>query len=195
MLMRNWREDVAGEDAMLTDAILECYDGTGERVRARGRRWYARMTVITTGHAGRHGVDPISIGGVWAAYSQNTPWGRNMRLASGHVRGRIGGTLGDSIRKATACLAGSTIDAETKDADAFKVRNFARNCSGDTFAVTVDRWALRIAYRLGSVGGYVPTGREYERLADAYRAAAAARGETPADMQAITWIARRDGVS
>ncbi len=69
-----------------------------------------------------------------------------------------------------------------------KVRSFYANISGDQNAVTVDAWAQRIA------GYEYPNGlapNKYDHYADAYRDAARRAGESPATMQAITWIAYR----
>lgn len=71
-----------------------------------------------------------------------------------------------------------------------KVNAFARNIMGDYDAVTIDMWAFVAACgdlpekHLSRVGAY-------ETIADAYRVAAKKFGITPAQMQAVTWIAIR----
>jgi hypothetical protein len=67
-----------------------------------------------------------------------------------------------------------------------KVTAFFANITGDHNAVTVDVWAARAAE--GESNKNAPTGKRYERIADAYReAAAAARNVSPRTMQAAVW--------
>jgi hypothetical protein len=101
-----------------------------------------------------------------------------------------GGTLGMIVRKVNAILAGTDI-ATTLSADPknLKIVNFARNLAGDLNAVTVDRWAHRVA--TNGERSDVPTGDLYRAIAEAYEIAASMRGVSPATMQAATWVAVR----
>jgi hypothetical protein len=142
------------------------------------------------------------------------------RALDEYARGLVpfadGGTLGMIVRKVRAIIAGADdIDMIlSPDPTNLKVKSFTRNLSGDYDAVTVDRWAVRCAYAWtdcefsgerscarnkrtgeltgkGHACGYVPTGAEYESIAEAYRIVAAEFNETPAATQAITWCVVR----
>jgi hypothetical protein len=179
---------------------------------AAGARWYRRMSIITHGHAARLNVSPVAIGGVYAAYSINTPWHANLRMVAVLLRARVPyrGTLTDSIEKAERILSGE--DAYTvlssKDGKSRKTRSFALACSGDYSSVVVDRWAYGVATGWaecpkhgrpcgkngkGHACTRVPEGSEYDAIADAYRAVASMWGMEPAIVQAIVWVAARKG--
>jgi hypothetical protein len=74
-----------------------------------------------------------------------------------------------------------------------KVRAFYSNIMGDTDAVTVDTWAVRVA--TGRTGKHaewtIGTKRRYAAVADAYRRAAVILGVDPRTVQAATWVAAR----
>jgi hypothetical protein len=170
--------------------VLAMYDGATDSQRARGAQWYRRMALVTHGHAARLGLSPENVAGVYAAWSINNGWRNNLRQARATLTGRQARGLKQSMRKAQACMAGSTIDAEVRNRKARKIRSFAANLAGDLDAVTVDRWALRVAYATDK--GYVPKGTEYDAIAYAYVLAALLRDVQPAVMQAVTWVALRE---
>jgi hypothetical protein len=111
------------------------------------------------------------------------------------------------IRKVRAILDGENVETVlSPSGDNRKIVNFTRNLAGDMSAVTVDRWAQRIATDFADCRergerpcasngrhacGHVPTGDEYETIASAYRDAADACGVSPATMQAVTWCVVR----
>ena len=72
-----------------------------------------------------------------------------------------------------------------------KVRAFYRAITGDTDAVTVDRWAARVAE--GRDDSRAPSGRRWDRLETAYRVAAATEEVGARDLQAAVWCAIRGG--
>lgn len=168
--------------------ILAAYDAATAAEHARGRLWYVRMQRVAGGHADRLGLDMYSVAGVYAAWSINNGWRNNLRQAGRQIRGRQAYGLGQSLTKAADCMRGQAL--RVNDKDARKVLAFCANMAGDMTRVTVDRWALRVAYGL-TAGGYVPKGSEYDCIESAYVQAAAARGVQPAEMQAVTWIALR----
>ena len=179
--------------------ILATYRRADEALLADGRAWYPGMHAVMRAHADETGLTVRQCAAIYAANSINTPWARNVSLASGALAdirdGRApyanGGTLGMIIRKVSAIIDGADIDTTlSADPNNLKIRSFCANMSGDYDAVTVDRWAMRIAYGLTS-GGYVPTGEEYRAIADAYRAVAVLVGETPATVQAVSWCVIR----
>jgi hypothetical protein len=164
-----------------------------------GRAWYPGMVAIMAAHASDTGLSIEQCAAVYAATSINTGWSQNLKNASaaladygaGILPFANGGTLGLIISKVRAIIAGADIETTlSADPKNLKIKNFTRNLAGDFEAVTVDRWAMRVAYATID-NGYVPTGEEYATIADAYRIVAAEFGETPADTQAITWVAIR----
>ncbi len=191
--------------------IRRAYEASLPRHRTSGERWYRRMSAICNGHADKLGVTPLAIGQVYAAFSINTPWKRNLSLAARFLRGRAfddgKGTLGCSIDKARSSLVyGLHIDAMVADKHNHKIRNFSRACSGDYSAVVVDRWAFGIANgwrdcpndgapcsknKRGHKCSKVPTGQEYLTIAQAYTNTARRLGIEPAMLQAIVWVAAR----
>jgi hypothetical protein len=174
------------------DNILAVFDSADEQAVREGTEWYSAMAVIMREHSRLSGYSVAQCAAVYAANSINTPWTRNLALAASAIdnRGMSNGTLGMVIRKVNAILQGSDIDSTlSKDKNNLKLKNFYRNLSGDFDAVTVDRWAHRVA--TNGEKSNVPTGKLYNEIADAYRTAAAMRGVTPAAMQAITWVVMR----
>lgn len=191
-----------------------------------GNAWYPGMAAIMNAHADATGLTVAQCAAIYAANSINTPWQRNIALASGALSDYAagiapfanGGTLGMIIRKCHAVIAATDDSALdnilSADKRNYKVKNFRRNLAGDYDAVTVDRWAVRVATnwadcefrgsapcardkKSGRLTGhghgcaYVPVGAEYLAMADAYRTVAAEFGETPAATQAITWCVVR----
>lgn len=90
---------------------------------------------------------------------------------------------GRNVRKAWRVLAG---DAQPTGP---KVSRFALNLAGDDSPVTVDRWAARAC-------GLPDSGPRswYLRVEGAYRDAAARLRLPPSRVQAILWVAVRDGI-
>lgn len=75
-----------------------------------------------------------------------------------------------------------------------KVRSFYRNLTGDFESVTIDRHALAIAGWKGPNHDNRANNPHYRTIADAFRAASKSFGLAPAEIQALTWCAWRDGI-
>jgi hypothetical protein len=177
-----------------------------------GERWYGRMRVITHGHSARLGISPLNVAGVYAAHSTNTQWNVNLILAGLTLRGKKlhRGTLGMNIDKAANMMAGADITTLVKDVNNYKLRAFASACAGNMYSVVVDRWACAIAWgwegcpyngdkycaRNGKghacANSRVPSGDEYNIIAEAYSVLADEMGMLPAILQATTWVAARN---
>ncbi len=129
--------------------------------------------------------------GVFAATSINTKWDRNLLLANKALT--VGlvkeDALGIVVKKVESILSG-TVNVE----DALskfptrnqKILNFKRNLSGNFFAVTVDRWAHRVATK--DTTATTPKGKRYSSIMDAYIEVAQLVNLAPAEVQAITWL-------
>ena len=197
------------------DNILAVYLRSTPTQRITGRRWYRRMYAVTVGRAVQSHLHADNVAAIWAAYSINTPWKRNIRLASRTMRNLAQGrdpldgikALTMSKRMILRALSGETLDTIIKGDNKHKIRSFAANMAGDHDRVTVDRWAYRIATNFADCpndgapctprGGNhacaaTPKGQLYHDIADAYRTVAGWIGETPADLQAITWIVMKE---
>lgn len=173
-------------------SILHHWHAADDATIAEGRAWYPSIARTIRREARASGYTVAQVAAVYAANSINTPWARNLTLASAAIadRGMTGGTLGMVVRKVNAILQGADIDSTlTADPNNRKIVNFRRNLSGDYQAVTVDRWAHRVA-TMGERSD-VPTGAMYEAIAEAYRTVAEMVGETPATVQAVTWVVAR----
>lgn len=173
-------------------SILHYWQQADTATVAEGRAWYPSIARTIRRESRASGYSVAQVAAVYAANSINTPWARNIELASRAIaeRGMTGGTLGMVVRKVNAILQGADIDTTlTADPNNRKIVNFRRNLSGDYQSVTVDRWAHRVATR--GERSDVPTGATYEAIATAYRNVAAMVGETPATVQAVTWVVAR----
>ena len=176
--------------------IADVYAQATDAERASGRAWYATAERYVRTIAERTDTDAARVAAALAALSPRNPWAWNVQDAAAYADAFTRGaampsatTFGCNQRTAWAFLSGEHDWASA----ARKVRAFTRNCTGDTDAVTLDIWALRVAY-CGEHSGQVGT-REYDMLSAAYSSVAARVNETARDVQAITWlVAQRTGL-
>lgn len=175
-----------------TDAesnILSLYAQATDAEREHGRAWYATAERYVRTIAEHTDTDTARVAAALAALSPRNPWAWNVQDAAAYATAaRVNAdmpsatTFGNNRVNAWKFLRGEHDWASA----ARKVRSFVRNCTGDTDAVTLDVWALRVAY-MGEHSGQVRE-REYTLLSDAYRNVAMRVNETPRDVQAITWV-------
>ena len=144
--------------------------------------------------------NPSRAAGVIAALSPRESWTRNVYLATLlYERGGDlqDGTLSSNLDKARRIYAGEDpLDV----LGGAKVRAFFTliNNPDDAETVCVDRHAFDVAVgRKTDDKARQVLGRKgmYERFARAYRRAAEVLGVTPAQVQAVTWVAWREGVT
>ena len=177
---------------------------------AEGVAWYrkARTVAGIVGRAaGYKGKRAYTVGaGVVAALSPSCAWDTNMAAALA-VADNGGQRLGTdasrfqnaaNVAKAARIMGGAPV-LDVLGGD--KVRAFFACIAdpSDSHAVCVDRHAAAVAFGRSlsekemreAVKVTKKGGSNYERIADMYRAAAAARGLSPMDVQAITWVAWR----
>jgi hypothetical protein len=153
-----------------------------------GTNWYPYGRTLSqhVGELAGYEVMADLIGaGIIAALSPMTSWGLNVINAIKCASGEPFGTLALSKERAERIRAGESF-AEVLTPRT-KTMNFAHNLSGNLWPVTIDRWALRVA----GVKGISMTPKQYDLVADAYRAVAEAYDEMPATTQAITWCTIR----
>jgi hypothetical protein len=174
----------------MTDAVervLARYDSASPEQRERGRAWYPAAQRILRREARTHGTTLHRAAAVFAITSPdaslvtNLDWTRAALASRGTAKvGRYPGRMVPAVR---AALTGRR---PSEHVSGPKVSAFYRATLGDTGAVVLDRWALREA-------GYASDSPRNRAAAEqAYREAAALRGETPRDMQAIVWTVARE---
>lgn len=187
---------------MVASIVRTYRDATADQIAA-GRRWYPAAGAIATGIADWAGLPADRVAAAIAALSPRNPWAWNVADAAAFADAAAAGrptrpsatTFNSNADRAWAILNGGA-DWRTS---ALKVRSFVANILGDTDAVTVDVWAIRVA-----TDGRIDTVRndgQYRRVADAYRSAALyllgadSVVITPRDLQAVTWlVAEQSGI-
>jgi hypothetical protein len=187
-----------------TKKIVTTYQmATAEQIEL-GAQWYttAGLVVDEVAELGNISRDTAAV--VLAHLSPQTPWGRNVAGARQLVVERQAhACMGPNISRALTAL-----DAEdpwsTFGRRAHKTRRFARNLLGYTDVVTVDVWAMRVAFgkgwgpnwRTGDDDGLEVTLRRpgvYEAVEYAYQRAGRRLGVRAIDAQATAWIVARNG--
>lgn len=184
--------------------ILKTFDQTTPEEREQGMRWYADVHNLASAIAGG---DTRLGGGLLAAYSPQANWPVNMFNASrSAMEHRALATnegmviTGNTQKMAQKLLDGASIDEAVTGP---KTNSFAHliehgdDDPADPYGkVVIDRHALSIAvgHRLPEDAA-APIGdpRMYDHVADEYRKAALARGISPHQMQAITWLHQQTG--
>jgi len=174
-----------------TPNIVKIYRAATEAHVAEGLEWYRHA------HRLARELDPQNPrrgAGVIAALSPRESWTRNVMLATElYTTGGelLHGTLSSNLDKARRIYAGEDpLDVLGGD----KVRAFFTliNNPADAGTVCVDRHAFDVAVgRKTDDKARQILGRKgmCERFARAYRRAAEQLGVTPAQVQAVTWVA------
>lgn len=177
----------------MTTAIIDTYNEATPSQVERGRAWYAMANRIAAAIADATGSDTETAAYVMSATSPRNRWLHNVADTYATLAAVRDGTMPClSVTHANRAKALRIARHELADpasawsGSALKVRSFVRNILGDPEAVTVDVWAIRVATR-GARSAVGPDSR-YRAAERAYREAAAILGETPRDLQAITWI-------
>ena len=171
------------------ERLLSLYEAASPGVRRRGRAWYPEANRQLREIAARnecptsHAVAVFSIVSPAVQLSTALRWTDEI-LAGVREGGRFPNVQGPKI--VAACSTRYPVRRVTGP----KVNAFYRALMGDVNALVLDRWAIHAA-------GYPKPRSEVPRtlrmeLEAAYRAAAAACGETVRAFQAITWIVARE---
>lgn len=186
--------------------ILAVYQLASAAEVVEGRSWYARACSVAIHLANRYGVSHMQATGVIAALSPRNRWERNVLDAENLIQAYTRGgaevaslvrvcTFNSNKAKAIRFLA----EVPCTDADALailsgpKLKEFYSCISGIRNVVCIDGHAYSIwtggRITLNAVGAISKKTRQ--EVNDDYVKAAAEVGITPADMQAITWLAWR----
>lgn len=165
-----------------------------------GMNWYLDAhNHIQHAIAIRFGVSTETACGVVAALSPQNPWNHNLRDAATVFEAVQAGlneadvkvsTFNDNKAKAFRIARG---ESPTDVLGGNKVTAFYANLSDPLHseAVTVDRWAFRIA--TGQEYTKIPA-KLYRELEAAYRTAAETLGIQPHQVQSVTWCCIRGAV-
>lgn len=200
------QSDSLDSDVMAARLINLYYDAD-DKTRRQGAEWYPSAGDVVVAWSIRYGVTVEAVAAVIAATSPQTRWQDNLRDAEYVLSGkdRRPGVMSENLARARRVLAADDPVDELRHGSKSgklggpKMHAFALNILGDTHAVTVDVWATRAALgltwrvtedsdRAARVLGWVGA---YDRIADAYRKAAAAVGIAAPEFQATVWIAVR----
>lgn len=168
--------------------LLALYAQASPAIRRRGRSWYPETNRRLREIAVKTGSTPAQAAAVFAIVSPAVQLVTALNWTEEILRGeRMGGRYpnmqGPRIEAALATRY--PVSAITGP----KVNAFYRAIIGDTDALVLDRWA---AFAAGHERGRDIPRAVWRKLEAAYRAAAAACGETVRAFQAIVWIVARE---
>jgi hypothetical protein len=177
--------------------ILDTYTRASDAQKHAGRQWYDDAYRIVRVIADATNTDTARVCFVLAALSPRNPWRWNVQDAyafcSAHTEGRTMPSATTFGRNRTAAWQALDSGQAPWATAAPKVTAFVDAILGDSASVVVDSWAYRVATNQRSK---TVKNREYRLIAAAYRQAAEQVGETPANMQAITWlVAQTEGLA
>lgn len=175
----------------MTKRVLRHWRATSAAELAEGMSWYDRAADSAEALAAGAPITREQAAAVIAALSPRCQWAQNVKAAArmvdaasaGEPEPTVAGTYGNR-RKAWRILQAPGDPLEVLGGP--KVRAFYANITGDPYEVTVDVWAARAAE--GKSDPRAPEGKRYQRIANAYRAAAEIEGVTPREMQAAVWV-------
>lgn len=168
--------------------LVALYAKASPAVRRRGRAWYPETNRRLREIAVRTGSTPAQAAAVFAIVSPAVQLGTALNWTEEILRGeRMGGRYPNmqAPRIEAALATRYPVRAITGP----KVNAFYRALMGDTTALVLDRWA---AFAAGFERGRDIPPAVRRALEAAYRAAAAAVGETVRAFQAIVWIVARE---
>jgi hypothetical protein len=178
------------EHGAMVAAISATYARASSKDIADGRAWYP--SVMARCHAMADDlVPPGTVAAVISALSPRCQWAVNLRWAEATIAAfRAGESDPPAVNfPANRAKAWSALTLGPDVIRAPKTSSFVANIRGDTDAVTVDVWAMRAA----GIERDSLSPLQYARIVSAYREVAATVGETPRDLQAITWCVIRGG--
>lgn len=175
------------------DRIVATWDRATDADREAGARWYDEAEKLVGDLVTTTGYDRERVAAVISHMSPRTTWARNVAGATALLMGG----------EPTACI-GANVDRARRALDSDdpigtlggpKTRRFALNILGDRESVTVDVWAVRVAFGKRFDDPEAALGRAgvYEAVEYAYQVAARRVGVDPVTMQATTWIVARNG--
>jgi hypothetical protein len=191
-----------------------------KHVHEHGKMWYSTVRDVAHSMANRYLVDangnpdplgPMKVAGLFAAFSPRVSWGHNIKKVEMFLKKYVAGKRGSELsapglenaNKAARDIINATSYVGIKHRlGGQKINAFFRNIMGERSKnpnrqpVTIDTHALAIAF---GWKGLTPNGisisrQLYKRVANAYSQAAQELNIPVDELQAITWVARRNGL-
>jgi hypothetical protein len=169
--------------------IVAVVTGAAESDIEAGKAWYAVYRRQIVRQAKRHGLTPEQGLALFAVLSQQTAllrnWTNYLAVVTTKDPDQTVGTWAAMRAKCRAILADAANPGQY--ATGPKISSFYKNLAGDQDTVTVDRHAISACFNqmINEVGS------KYTYVAECYRVAAAMVGLTPAQTQAVAWLAWR----
>lgn len=198
------REKAAVSLRSTTDRIHRVFSLATPVQIENGKHWYRHGNEIVRDLADKANISPERAAVVIAHLSPQTSWKRNVRGAIGLLlEGHAPHCIEANVSRAKVAIAAPD-PWMTFGFRALKTERFARNLLLNDEPVTVDVWALRVAFGVGW-GDRWRTGDDghlaevikrvgvYEAVERAYQLAANRVGLSPAATQAVCWIVARSG--
>lgn len=168
--------------------LIALYDQASPAVRRRGRSWYPETQRRLRAIAERTGSTPAHAAAVFSIVSPMVQVMTALEWTEQILEGER--TYGAFPRQAPSIQAALGTRYPRRYVSGPKVSAFYRAIQGDASALVLDRWALFAAghqQRASAIPRAV-----WREIESAYRAAAAAVGETVRAFQAIVWIVVRE---
>jgi len=186
----------------MTRRILAWHDRATLEQIEDGTTWYCSARYFAGELAERTPYTLEQVAGVIAVLSPQVNWGQNQKATIAAVEQHLRGETGDELvgypgYKANVRKAWRVLDGDVGAVAGPKVTAFFAAIVGDLSHVVVDVWATRVARaerdNLARVfrDDEMPSVTERRAMTEAYKRAAALRGVSPAEMQAITWVTCR----
>jgi hypothetical protein len=168
--------------------LVALYDQASPAVRRRGRAWYPETNRRLREIAQRTGTTPAHAAAVFSIVSPAAQLTTALNWTEEILEGKRAGGRYPNVQgpKIEAALA---VRRPVHRISGPKVNAFYRAIMGDTTALVLDRWA---AYAAGHQRDRDIPRAVRREIEAAYRAAAAACGETVRAFQAIVWIHVRE---
>lgn len=186
------------EQDIMVQNIRDYYVSASEDQCEQGRAWYPAAYKLVSTIADYTGLNTERITFALAALSPRNPWRWNVfdaySFAAARAEGRTMPRATTFKRNWAAAWAALDYGTDPWSTSAPKVRAFVEAINGNSEAVVVDTWAVRIA--TGGKRDRVKSDADYATIAGAYVRVAETFGEEPRAVQAITWlVAQTEGLA
>ena len=170
----------------MVENILNWYWQADETDRKEGSFWYESAFDLVTDIAYQTCDPHFKIAGIIAALSPQKSWNENKNIVNRWFFGDKKGHTKQQLDKCRRIMAADTLEEVLEILGGLKTRAFCLNILGFDQHVCIDRHAMTIA---GFSGNLTP--KRYAEISEAYITAAYQLEISPANLQAITWVAYR----
>lgn len=171
--------------------LFNYYHQANDKQKADGLAWYDIAHQSCKDVAAKYNLPLTIVTGIVAALSPRMRWEDNIKYAEHFINGLDIPVFKANLLKAERILAGNDpLDVLGGP----KTRAFYQNLSDPTCnsVACIDSWMLRAAYSNLNLAGNV-TAYEYTTIENAVKVIAKQIGLLPLQVQAIIWVAVRDG--